>query len=259
MRQTLSVPLEAEKKVSRFTPVLLAATLVACGSASNTKHDNAGDIHLQLGVRYLSMNKLELAKQNLLRALKNNSDNAQAHNALAFLYEKLNQPDNAKDHYETALNLAPNDLAVKNNLGRFLCEHGELEDGMTLLSGAGSNPLNDRQWLALTNAGRCQLGMGQKQQAENYFRQALQFNKAYAPALAEMQKMAYEKGDYWAAKGFLQRYLGVAGHTSETLWFAAQAERALGNKELAKQYKNLLLEKFPLSTEARKIVALNGF
>ena len=43
------------------------------------------------------MNKLELAKENLLLALKNNSSNAQAHNALAFLYEKINQSDNAKD------------------------------------------------------------------------------------------------------------------------------------------------------------------
>lgn len=245
--------------INRFALVLLVATLVACGSSGGTQSDNPDDVHLQLGVRYLGMNKLELAKENLLLALKNNSDNAQAHNALAFLYEKLNQYDEAKAHYETALDLTPADLGVQNNLGRFLCEHGELEAGMTLLSEASSNPINDRQWMALTNAGRCQLGMGQKQQAENYFRQALQLNNAYAPALSEMQKISYEKSDFWAAKGFLQRYLGVAAHTAETLWFAAQAERALGNKELAKQYKNLLLEKFPLSNEAKKIAGVKDF
>ncbi|MDO9142299.1 MAG: type IV pilus biogenesis/stability protein PilW, partial [Methylobacter sp.] len=110
----------------------------------------------------------------------------------------------------------------------------------------------------LTNAGRCQLGMGQKQLAENYFKQALQYNKTYSPALAEMQKIAYQNGDFWASKGYLQRYLGVANHTAETLLFAAQTEQALGNKELAREYKNLLLEKFPLSNEAQKIVGLKG-
>lgn len=251
--------LERAKKINRLALVLLVGTLVACGLASGTKNDESGDIHLQLGVRYLSMNKLELARENLLLALKNNSDNAQAHNALAFLYEKLNQYELAKAHYETALDLTPDDLGVKNNLGRFLCEQGELEAGMALLSQASSNPLNDRQWLALTNAGRCQLSMGQKQQAETYFKQALQLDNAYAPALSEMQKIAYQNGDFWAAKGYLQRYLGVAAHTPETLWFAAQAERALGNKELAKEYKNLLLEKFPLSNEAKKIVGVKDF
>lgn len=239
--------------------VLLLATLSGCGLFSSTKSDNIDDIHLQLGVRYLSMNKLELARENLLLALQNNSDNAQAHNALAYLYEKLNQYELAKQHYQSALDIAPDDLGVQNNLGRFLCERDELEAGMALLVQASSNPINDRQWMALTNAGRCQLGMRQNQQAERYFKQALQLDNAYPPALAEMQKIAYQNGDFWAAKGYLQRYLGVAAHTAETLWLAAQAERALGNKQLAREYKNLLLEKFPLSNEAKKIAGLKDF
>lgn len=246
-------------KLLRFAPALLVAALSACGLVGNTESEIPDGIHLQLGVRYLSMNKLELARENLIQALNENSGNAQAHNALAVLYEKLNQPDQAKDHYETALDLQPDDLSTMNNFGRFLCDHGEFDKGMNLLSEASSNPLNDRQWLALTNAGRCQLGIGQKQSAENYFRQALQVNSSYAPALSEMQKIAYEKGDYWSAKGFLQRYLGVADHTPETLLFAALTERALGNKELAKEYKNLISEKFPLSNEAKKLAGVTNF
>ncbi len=253
------MPLDRAKTINRFAPALLAAALAACASTSTLKSNNPEDVHLQLGVRYLSMNKLELAKENLLQAIKNNSDNAQAHNALAFLYEKLYQYGKAKEHYETASDLDPDDLGVKNNFGRFLCEHGEHEDGMALLDEASSNPLNDRQWLALTNAGRCRLSMGQKQLAENYFRQALQLNNTYAPALSEMQKMSYQDGDFWAAKGFLQRYLGVAAHTAETLWFAVLTERALGNKGLAMEYKNLLQEQFPFSTEAKKISGVSNF
>jgi Tetratricopeptide repeat. len=113
------VPRDLSKLINRVALVLLVTALVACGSASSTKSNNSEDVHLQLGVRYLSMNKLELAKENLLLALKNNSDNTQAHNALAFLYEKLNQPDKAKEHYETALDLTPDDLGVQNNFGRF--------------------------------------------------------------------------------------------------------------------------------------------
>lgn len=239
------------KTVNRMAISLLSAALLSCATASE-KHETA-DIYLQLGVRYLSMNRLELAKENLERALSVESDNIRVHNALAYLYEKINKIPEAKENYQTALKLAPDDLDVQNNYGRFLCDHGEYQQGLALLSQASSSPLNDKQWLALTNTGRCQLAMGQKQKAKTYFKLALQLNDSYAPALLEMQKLSYQSGEFWPAKGYLQRYLINAQHTPETLWFALQTERALGNDAQAQEYQNLLLEKFPLSNEAKQI------
>ena len=201
----------------------------------------------------MDLGKLEVAKENLQRAQKKEPNNPQVLNAFAFLYEKLNDYDQAKENYEKALDVSPDDWSVQNNYGRFLCDRGEYEEGMALLTKAISTQLNDRQWLALTNAGRCQLAMKQKQSAKAYFKQALILNNTYAPALLEMQKISYQSGEYWAAKGYLQRYLNVAVHTSGTLWFGMQTERALGNTALAKEYQNLLLEKFPLSDEAKQI------
>lgn len=242
-------------KINRLVICLLLGVLTACASSTenNLKSDDSAEVHLQLGVRYMDLNKLEVAKENLQLALKKEPDNAQVHNAMAFLYEKLNEYDNAKNQYQTALDLKPDDWSVQNNFGRFLCDRGEFEEGMALLTRAISTPLNDKQWLALTNAGRCQMAMKQQQKAKAYFKQALLLNNSYAPALLEMQEISYQSGEYWAAKGYLQRYLSVAAHTSGTLWFAAQTERALGNVQLANEYQNLLLEKFPLSEEAKQI------
>jgi type IV pilus assembly protein PilF len=239
-------------------PALAALTVVvlaACASLGETgaKKKEKAETYLQLGVRYMNLNKLDIAKENLLQAVDYDSGNAQAHNALAFLYEKLKQYDDAEDEYESALSLKPNDVGVLNNYGRFLCDRGESDKGLTLLTQAGSDPMNERSWIALTNAGRCLLNKGDRQQAEPYFRQALELNKAYAPALSAMQKISYQKGDLWAAKGFLERYLSVSAHTSETLFIAFQTERALGNSDRATEYRNQLLEKFPISNEANKI------
>jgi type IV pilus assembly protein PilF len=249
------MPPDRAKKINRLIMGLLTVILTACASSTENKikSDDSGDVHLQLGVRYMNLNKLEVAKENLQLAMKKDPDNAQVHNAMAFLYEKLNENGNAKEQYETALDLTPDDWSVQNNFGRFLCDRGESEQGMALLTQALSTPLNDKQWLALTNAGRCQMAMHQQQKAKAYFKQALLLNNSYAPALLEMQQISYQSGEYWAAKGYLQRYLSIADHTSESLWFAAQTERALGNAELAKEYQNLLLEKFPLSNEAKRI------
>lgn len=249
--------LEHFKYLNPLMVLLVVFSLTACGTFTNTskKNQESSNTHLQLGVRYMNLNKLDLARENLQRAIEYDAGNAQAHNALAFLYEKLLQFDNAKTEYEKAYALAPDDVGVQNNFGRFLCEHGDSDRGLNLLTNASANPINDRQWIASTNAGMCLLQTGSKERAEPYLRQALELNKSYAPALAAMQKLSYQKGDLWAAKGFLERYLAVAAHNSETLFIAYHTERALGNQEQAKVYRTLLLEKFPVSEEARKIAA----
>jgi type IV pilus assembly protein PilF len=244
------VPHESGKYVKRLTVLLLAGIVTGCATSASKRE--SADVYLQLGVRYLSMNKIELAKENLERALKKDSRNGKVHNALAFLYEKINRFDDAEDHYESAIDLAPDDLGALNNFGRFLCDHGKQERGMALLNKASTAPLNDRPWMALTNAGRCQVDMKNSVAAEEYFRKALESNPVYPPALQEMQKLSYQKRDYWGAKGYLERYLGVAEHTSETLWLAMQTERALGNEKMAQTYRIRLMERFPLSDEAKK-------
>lgn len=245
--------LKSTTRVTQLTLILLSTSLLGCGSWGEQKDDNRADIYLQLGIRYLSMNRLEVAKENLEKSLQEEPNNAQAHNVLAHLYEKIEKIPEAKAHYESALNIAPNDLGVQNNYGHFLCEQKQFDQGMTLLNRAIANLLNDRQWFALTNAGLCELGLGQKQRAKAYFKQALLVNMSYAPALLEMQKLSYQTGEFWPAKAYLQRYLSVAEHTSESLWYGMQTERALGNAGLAKEYQNLLLEKFPLSEQAKNL------
>ena len=201
------------------------------------------------------MNRLSVAKEHLEKAHDLDSGNAEVLNALAFLYEKLRQPEEAKVLYEDAFDSAPENLGVLNNFGRFLCEQGEYGRGMSYLKQAISSPLNNRLWLALTNAGRCELAQGHDDAAEAYFKQTLQLQAFYAPALLEMQKISYKKAEYWRAKGYLGRYLSAGKHTAETLWYAYQTERALSHSSAAEEYRKMLLETFPLSEEAKQIIS----
>ncbi len=240
-------------KMTKICIVLLATALSGCSWFSKAPAEKPTDIYLQLGIRYMELNKLELAKENLQKALEKDSRNAKAHSALAFLYEKINHFDEARQHYEAALSLSPDDIGIENNYGKFLCDRRQFDRGLSLLAQATSNLLNDRQWMALTNTARCHLGMGQRSQAISLLKQALDMNEKYPPALLEMQKISYQMGDYKAAEDYLQRYLGEAAHTPETLWVGIQTEQALGNLSLANEYRSLLLDKFPNSNEAKQI------
>ena len=244
----------------RWTQVLnLISLLVAlffvtsCDSMrdESIKNTESANIYLQLGVRYMDLNKLEIARDNLQLALKKDPQNSQVHNACGFLYEKLQDNQQAKFHYEQALKFSPDDWSVQNNFGRFLCDNHEIVQGLTLLKLASATSLNDKQWIALTNAGRCEIEREQKQSAQVYFEQALRLNASYAPALLEMQKVSFQTSDYLAAQTYFKRYMDVGSYTPASLWIAKQTEFALGNNTIARDYEEILLEKFPLSNEAK--------
>lgn len=207
-------------------------------------------LHLKLGVRYLDLGMLEIAKENLDRSLYFDSDNAAIHNSLAVLYERLKQFKKARKSYQQAIDIEDQDIGINNNYGRFLCDRGDYQAGIQFLKRALNNPLNNRQWFAYTNMGRCELMQGQQQKAENYFRQALLKHKSYPPVLLEMQKISYYLGKYLSSRAFLERYLAVAQHNPETLWFAIQTERVLGNKQQSEEYLEKLFKQFPTSKEA---------
>ncbi len=234
--------------------ILLSACVSSSGGSNNTlsKQEKAA-LNLRMGVRYLDMGMLDVAKEKLEKAYRLDSKSSEVHNALAVLYERIRQPETARYHYREAMDLSPDDYSIKNNYGRFLCDTGDYGEAMPLLNQAAQMPLNNRKWLALTNIGLCYLKQNQKDQAERAFRQALQEQPDYAPALLEMQQLSYNKRKYMSARAFLERYLAVAQHTPQTLWIAIQTERALGDPLLTEKYINLLLSQFPETEQARQI------
>jgi len=232
---------------------IMSGCISSNGSKSELSDEQQAQLYLKMGARYLEMGMLKTAKENLEKAEAIDSNNASIQNSLGALYEQMKMFSDAKKHYQNAVELDKESYSAKNNYGRFLCERGDYEAGMQLLKDALLVPLNNRKWFAYTNIGRCELRKGKTKEAENNLRHALQLNKHYAPALFEMQKISYHSEKYMSARAFLQRYLAVDEHSAETLWYAVQTERLLGNMKAAEDYKDKLFSLFPLSKQARQL------
>ena len=240
--------------------MILAAVLLndGCGllpdfSGDGLSRQEKATLNMQMGVRYLELGMLEVAKEKLEIAYDLDSRNPEILNALAVFYERIKDNIKAEDLYESASSRDPDNYSIKNNFGRFLCERGEPDKGMALLKTALESPMNNRPWMAQSNMGICLLQQNQPMQAEGFFRQALQANPEYSPALKEMLKLSYNNQQYLSARAFLERYLAVTKHNADTLWFAYQTERAMGNQQGAEEYKEQLLTNFPASKEALDI------
>ncbi len=182
------------KNIAKLLYFLIAVTLSsACGLIPNFSKETMSNadkavLYMQMGIRYLEMDKLEIAKDKLDTAMRLDSSNADIYNVMAGFYERIREYSLAEDYFQTAVGKAPNSFDIKNNYGRFLCERGDYKKGMALLQEALDQPMNTRQWFALTNMGVCYVKQNDLQHGEEYLRHALAIAAGISPGFAANAK-----------------------------------------------------------------------
>jgi type IV pilus assembly protein PilF len=236
----------------KLAAVSLGICLTGCismrGAEQSAKHATA-DIYVKKGVTYMENGMLDVALQDLQHAIDLDPRNSEAHNAIAVLYERLDQPQAARAHYRRAIELAPDNASAENNYGRLLCAQGEYAEAMKHFQKIMASRLYQTPWLALTNMGHCAYLDGKKQEAEQYLRKALELEPKFPPALLQMCRLSLENRQYLSARAFLQRYQEVAEDTPETLWAGIQIEHALGNRPAVVNYIEKLRGQFAEAKE----------
>ena len=240
--------------------ILICLITVSCATGGQKRSDylnqsgeSPADVYVQLGVGYMSMNNNVAALESLKKAVEVDARSSNAHGVIAVLYDRLDEEDLAGRHFKKAVSLAPGNASAQNNYGRFLCKKGSLNEAGDRFKAAYNNPLNGKKWLALSNAGQCELKAGQPVKAEGLFRKALEINPRFPNALSSMAKIRFKKGNYLSVRAYLQRFREVSYHTSETLWLGIQSEHELGQKDTVAGYVITLRSKFPDSEEVKML------
>ncbi len=244
--------------LSCFFTFFAILALSGCGaSAPHNKGDQANDpresaeVHVQLGQRYMEQGKLELALEKLQKALKYDPSFPDAHTVIAVLYERINDPKNAEEHYRRAAELAPKNGAVNNNYGTFLCKLGKLDQAAKYFDRAIADPFYKTLEVAYTNAGTCLLLNGNLDKAEANFRKALEINPSNGESLIQLASILYKKNDNFHARAFLQRYESLGQSSPSALGLGREIELKLGNADAARDYAERLRSQYPDSQQAR--------
>lgn len=245
--------------VLRSIAVLMLLVLaVGCATTEESRYKTslkkASRVNAQLGANYLQAGELQRADEKLRKALDQDSQNVDAHTAFALLNMRLGKPDKAREHFETALDLDPESPQIHNNYGTFLCDEGEYDEGIGQFLKAAENRLYDTPAYAYANAGRCAREAGRDEEAREHLRQALRLNPRLPSALFASAELALEAGDAQQAAEYFSRYNEVAESSAETLWLGVRIERALGDREGAKEYGVQLLRRYRDSDEAQQFL-----
>ncbi|MCU0936350.1 MAG: type IV pilus biogenesis/stability protein PilW [Gammaproteobacteria bacterium] len=236
----------------------LAATTALSGCATNPGQDpetqaaRLAQLNLQLGVGYMQEGKIQLALERLRRAVRTDPNSADAHLALALLYDRIGEDDAADLHFRDALRLAPDNASTQTNYGNFLCRVNRTAEAEQQFRLAAENRSYETPELAYFNAGLCLSRQGAPDRAEEYLRQALAVSPQFPPALFTLADLDQARGRSQQARAFLQRYHDVAPPTAQSLTLAVRIERSLGDAKAAAGYTELLRTRFPDSPEARQ-------
>jgi len=196
----------------------------------------------------------EASLEKFKKALAQNPRLAIAHGSIAVLYEQLGENDLADKHYVRAYELNRNDPVILNNYGQYLCRNGRLEEADRMFTHALKDPLYRYPETILTNAGLCAEKRPDPELAEKYYRQALQKNSRFQPALRQMARNSFARQQYLATRAYLQRLQELAPLSAEFLWIGVRAEAQLGDRNAASSYALLLKNEFPESEQTQALI-----
>jgi type IV pilus assembly protein PilF len=256
--------------------VSACAILAACVSANTTpnvapqkapetthvseskenKKEEAAAVRVELGRRYMQQGKLDVAMENLQKALQYDPNFVDAHTVMAALYQRIGNAAAADQHYARAAELAPKSGDVNNNYGQFLCAEGKYAQAQTYFTRAMQDPFYKTPEVLYANAGSCLAKEGgHLDEAAGYFRKALDVSPNNPDALYQMANVLYQKEDYFHARAFIQRFEAAAKPDPAALLLARNIELKLGRTDSAGDYARRLRQDFPDSEQVHDLDA----
>ncbi len=251
------------KLVTKIIIIISIALLSACGGADNVKSGRgkpdlkkAANINVQLASGYIKRGSFEVAKEKLEKALEQDDEYVPAYTTYAVLMEIMGEIDKAESYYLEALDIDNKNPELHNNYGSFLCKHGKFEEAIEELNKALRNRFYKTPETVHANLGFCLLKgeYPDYKKSEYHLRKALAINPKMPSALITMGELALETKRFLMARAYMQRYHSVVLPDAKSLWYQIQAERALGDEKHFIKISRELLEKFPASPEAEKVM-----
>ncbi|MFZ6047804.1 type IV pilus biogenesis/stability protein PilW [Pseudomonas sp. CR3202] len=246
----------------RAALLLLSSTLLAaCVSTGQVDpmktdegRDAARDAYIRLGIGYLKEGSTENAKVPLKQALDLDPSNADAHTALALVFQTEKEPDLADQHYRKALS-SRSDARILNNYGSFLYEQGRYKEAYERFQQATEDNLYPERSRVFENLGLTALKMKNPALAEQHFDKSLRLNRNQPRALLEMAQLSFDEKQYVPARDYYQRYSQIAPQSARSLLLGARLATIFEDRDQAASLGLQLKRLYPGTPEYQQYLS----
>lgn len=205
----------------------------------------AAQNRISLGLTYLSNGNFSAAKANLDKALNFMPKSADAHFAMAYYYQQVDELELAEEYYANALKYAPENPDIINSYGAFLCEQGKYEKAKSYFLKAATNKSYVSTAETYENLAICALDQGKTEEALGFFESALNHQPTRGKSLFLVAQLQMQQGNFGEAKKTLWKYDRVARVSPESLWLSYEIAQGLGDTKSALGYGELMKSMFP--------------
>jgi type IV pilus assembly protein PilF len=165
------------------------------------------EVHTALAGEYFSRGNFSVALSETRLAIKDDPSYVAAYNTQGLVYMELREDVAAREAFDRAIGLAPNNPEVLNNFGWFLCTRSETDRGLAMLKRAAADPLYPTPEKAYLSTGLCLRRMHRDDEAEQYLRRAVTLRPDLIGGLYNLAVIEYERGKYKDAENYLNRYM----------------------------------------------------
>lgn len=210
----------------------------------------AARTRIALALEYLSTGNSSQAKYNLERAAAFSPDLPEVHYSFAYYYQQVGENVLADKAYQKAIKIDPNDPNTRNNYGVFLCGIDEYDRATEQLLKAIEIPSYIRVAESYENLALCAIEFDDFDNAEKYFKSAINHSSMRASSLISLAALYYAKSDLHKAKEVLQRYANSGQVSSRSLMLSYLVEQRMGHIEKAETTAATILQTYPASSEA---------
>lgn len=249
---------------------LLASVLVALAGCESIPADapsrgahqadaqRRADIRLQLASAYFAEGQYATALAELDQAYLTGQRRADVLGLRALVLMQQGDSGAATRSLKQALQAEPDHPGLLNNMGWLLCETGHYDEGQSYFRRALANRSYATPGKALLNAGRCSERAGRRDEAAEFFRQALRVDPSQLGAHASLAHLAFEAGDYHRAKVHMLRVLSGDRPETDDYLMAMAIERKLGDTAAEQSIAQQLKKRFSGTARERGSVLDNA-
>jgi type IV pilus assembly protein PilF len=203
------------------------------------------EVHTALAGEYYARGNLNVALAETRLAIKDDPSYMQAYNMQGLVYMELREDVMARQSFDQALRLQPNNAEVLNNFGWFLCTRNDTTRGLELLQRAATDSMNITPEKVMLSTGLCYRRMGRNAEAEEYLRRAVLIRPDLIGALYNLALISHERGANQDAENYLNRYMRMATPTIDGLVLGVKVARALKDKATEDSYMQQLRRRYP--------------